>query len=200
VGAAFEVNRLIKEIRAVALAASDMRQAAAAAEALANEHQNVHVMRALETAVVVCYWRPFASGNAVRLDPAEWTPRDAQEVAAHETLKALRDKVYAHTDSVIKIGGEKVRARDVERIEDLLGMLEEIDWNAPDAPLMFTEGWVPLNREALPGIAAFAHVQETRLIKRQRVLEAQLREAEQSEGARHSSSISIDPEDRHTER
>jgi Recombinase len=116
VGAASEINRPIKEIRAVALAASDMRQAAAAAEALANEHQNVHVMRALETAVVVCYWRPFASGNAVRLDPAEWTPRDAQEVAAHETLKALRDKVYAHTDSVIKIGGEKVRARDVERI------------------------------------------------------------------------------------
>jgi hypothetical protein len=33
-----------------------------------------------------------------------------------QQLKALRDKVYAHTDSVIKIGGEKVRARDVERI------------------------------------------------------------------------------------
>ena len=199
-GAASEVNRLIKEIRAVALAASDMRQAAAAAEALANEHQNVHVMRALETAVVVCYWRPFASRNAVRLDPAEWTPRDQQEIAAHETLKALRDKVYAHTDSVIKIGGEKVRARDVERIEDLLGTLEEIDWNAPEAPLMFTEGWVPLNREALPGIAAFAHVQETRLIERQRALEAQLREAEQSEGTRHSRSKSIDPEARQIER
>jgi hypothetical protein len=104
VGAASEVNGLIREIRAVALAASDMRQAAAAAEALANEHQNVHLMRALETAVVVSYWRPFASGNAVRLDPAEWTPQDPQEIAAHETLKALRDKVYAHTDSVIKIG------------------------------------------------------------------------------------------------
>jgi hypothetical protein len=150
VGAASELSRLIREIRAVALAASDMRQAAAAAEALANEHQNVHVMRALETAVVVCYWRPFASGNAVRLDPAEWTPQDPQEIAAHETLKALRDKVYAHTDSVIKIGGEKVRARDVERIEDLLGTLEEIDWNAPEAPLMFTEKWVPLNREGPP--------------------------------------------------
>src|SRR6266545_1061918 len=197
---ATEINRLTNEIRALILAASDMRQAAAAAEALANEHQNVHVMRALEMAVAVCYWRPFASGNAVRLDPAEWTPQDPQEIAAHETLKALRDKVYAHTDSVIKIGGEKVRARDVERIEDLLGKLEEIDWTASDAPLMFTEGWVPLNREALPGIAAFAHVQETRLIERQRALEAQLREAEQSEGARPSTSRGIDPEDLQTER
>jgi hypothetical protein len=65
---------------------------------------------------------------------------------------------------------------------------------------MFTEGWVQLNREALPGIAAFAHVQESRLIERQRTLEAQLREAEQSEGARHSSSKSIEPEARQIER
>jgi hypothetical protein len=116
---------------------------------------------------------PVRVWERVRLDPAEWTPQDPQEVAAHETLKALRDKVYAHIDSVIKIGGEKVRARDVERIEDLLGTLEDIDWNAPEAPPMFTEGWVPLNREALPGIAAFAHVQEARLIEQQRALEAQ---------------------------
>ena len=199
-GAASEVNRLIKRDSRRRPCRERHAQAAAAAEALANEHQNVHVMRALETAVVVCYWRPFASGNAVRLDPAEWTPKDPQEIAAHETLKALRDKVYAHTESVIKIGGEKVRARDVERIGDLLGTMEEIDWNAPEAPLMFTEGWVPLNREALAGIAAFAHVQEARLIERQRVLEAQLREAEQSEGTRQSRSKSIDPEARQIER
>jgi hypothetical protein len=174
-----EKNRLLNEIRALVLAASDMRQAAAAARALENEHQNVDRMRALETAVVVCYWRPFATANTVRLDPGRSLPADEGGKRAHEILKTLRDKVFAHTDRVIEIDGRKLRPRDIARFEDLLGDLSEIDWSDPDSPLMFTESWHPLDREALPAIVALAEAQEMRFGMKQRELEAELRALEQ---------------------
>jgi hypothetical protein len=49
-------------------------------------------MRALETAVVVCYWRPFASANEVKLNAEERVPADEGAKLAHELLKKLRDR------------------------------------------------------------------------------------------------------------
>jgi hypothetical protein len=49
-----EINRLKKLQTVLLLAASDMDQAAAAARALEAETTNVDLMRALETAIVVC--------------------------------------------------------------------------------------------------------------------------------------------------
>jgi hypothetical protein len=52
-----ESQRLMKQRKTRLLAASDMEQAAAAAEALAAEHKNVALVRALKTAIAVCYAR-----------------------------------------------------------------------------------------------------------------------------------------------
>jgi hypothetical protein len=57
-------NRLKKLQRALLLAASDLEQAAAAARALDAEQSNLPLMRALETAIVVCYSRAFGSRRA----------------------------------------------------------------------------------------------------------------------------------------
>jgi hypothetical protein len=179
---ATEINRLMNEIRALVLAASDMRQAAAAAEALANEHQNVHLMRALETAVVVCYWRPFASANQVKLNAEERVPADEGVRLAHELLKNLRDKVFAHTDRVIEINGRTLRPRDVERSEDLLGPVPEIDYSDPASPPVFTESWHPLDRKALPTIVSLARAQEAQFRAKQLELEAELRTRESAGG------------------
>jgi hypothetical protein len=82
------------------LAASDMEQAAAAAEAaeaLAAKIENIPLIRALHTAVAVCYWRPFTSGSLViKLGPSEVPPGD---LGLHDELKRARDKFYAHTDA-----------------------------------------------------------------------------------------------------
>jgi hypothetical protein len=80
------------------LAASDMDQAAAAAEALAAEAQNVSLMRALETALSACYGRPFTEGTMIqRLDKSKWVTAGADR-ELHERLMALRHQTYAHTD------------------------------------------------------------------------------------------------------
>ena len=69
-----ERNRLLNELRRFLLAASDMRQAAAAAEHLSTERLNGDLCRALETAIVICYSRPFARGNKAGTLGAEWVP------------------------------------------------------------------------------------------------------------------------------
>lgn len=94
-----ERNRLAKEQRALLLASSDMEQAAAAARALENEHDGT-LARALETAMAVCYMRPFTKSDLAV--PDEYVPTTGVDEAAHSHLKALRNKVYAHTD---KYGG-----------------------------------------------------------------------------------------------
>jgi hypothetical protein len=75
-----EKHRLVNEIRRYRLAQADMRQVIAAVDALADEHHNGYLCRALETAIVVCYARAFAAGNEIgtlgdRVDSRR--PRDA---------------------------------------------------------------------------------------------------------------------------
>ena len=81
---------------ALLLAASDMDQAIAAANALLEEQKGERggLARALETAMVVCYMRPFSSGVG-RL-PNRYLPQEDARVV-HDGLRRVRQKVYAHT-------------------------------------------------------------------------------------------------------
>jgi hypothetical protein len=68
-----ERNRLAKLRTALLLAGSDMDQAVAAARALQNESDGL-LARALETAIAVCYMRPFTQSSLMALPP-EFSPR-----------------------------------------------------------------------------------------------------------------------------
>jgi hypothetical protein len=91
-----ERNRLRKLEQALLLAVSDMEQAIAAAQALTVETDGRRA-RALETAIAVCYMRPFTGRRPVRL-PDEYVPSAPLDAQGHAELKTPRNKVYAHTD------------------------------------------------------------------------------------------------------
>jgi hypothetical protein len=81
----------------LALASSDLKQAAAAARLLRNA-SSPNERRALETAIVVCYARPFNEKNKLgRLNP-KWQPERGPKRKLHRRLLQLRDGVYAHID------------------------------------------------------------------------------------------------------
>jgi hypothetical protein len=89
-----EQNR--KKLQTVLLlAGSDMDQAAAAARALQTEMEYL-LARALETAIAVCYMRPFTR-SAMTL-PDSFVPTTEPDAGYHAEFKTLRDKVCAHTD------------------------------------------------------------------------------------------------------
>jgi hypothetical protein len=130
-----ERNRLRKQLRLLRFAAGDMRQARAAITALlaTTEEDDVNLMLALETAVVVCYARPFTEGEGVgRLD-AEWAPEDDHDASVHEELLYLRDKAGAHTD---KKSGRDVVERFELYDDGLTGFQES--WQALDRELLRT--------------------------------------------------------------
>jgi len=130
-------ERLRKEITRFRLAQSDMRQVLAAAQALHAERHNGYLCRALETAIVVCYARPFGKRNKVGPIHENWPPL-TQFPKLHAELLSLRDKVYAHTD--------ETEARQVVDVGEMLGSDEK----------SFTEGWSAIRRDALPAIAKLA--------------------------------------------
>ena len=132
-----ERNRLLGDIRRFQLARGDMLQVIAAVEALNAERVNGYLCRALETAIVVCYARPFGSRNAVGPLSTNWPPI-SDDPELHAELMRLRDQVYAHTD--------KTEARQVVEVSELLGL---------DSPA-YTEGWHAIDREKLPAIAELA--------------------------------------------
>lgn len=134
-----ERNRLTNEIRRLRLAESDMNQAAAAAQALRTEHLNGDLCRALETAIAVCYARPYGSSNKVGVLGDEWLPEDPGDQALHGALLTRRDQVYAHTDRT-----------DARGIVDVFG----------DGT--FVEEWRPLSRDVLPRIITLAARQQAR--------------------------------------
>ena len=102
-----------------------MNQVAAAAAALQGERLNGDLCRALETAIAVCYSRPYGGSNRVGVLGNEWLPEDPGDLAVHARLLELRDQVYAHTD--------RTDARD---ITDVFG----------DG--FYAEEWRPLRRSA----------------------------------------------------
>jgi hypothetical protein len=113
-----------------------MRQARAAITALlaTTEDDDVNLMLALETAIVVCYARPFTEGEGVGRLGEEWAPEEDHDRAVHDELLYLRDKGGAHTD--------KESGRDViERFE-----LHD------DGLTGFQESWQALDREVLRSV------------------------------------------------
>lgn len=133
-------DRTLDEITRFRFAQSDMQQVVAAAEALVDEHADGygHLGRALETALVVCYARPFSKDNAVGSLGHKWPPlkrfRDL-----HRELLGLRNRVYAHTDRTV--------AREVVEVSQLLGRPFSGSW---------TEAWHPIDPSVLPTIITLA--------------------------------------------
>lgn len=132
------------ELTRLRLAQVDMRQVIEAATVLSEERLNRYLYRALETAVVVCYARPFGRLNAVGAIDEDWESiRQAPNL--HKELLRLRDKVYAHTD--------------ITEAREVLDVAEMFDLDSP----AWTEGWRPISREALPKIVALAKGLEAEL-------------------------------------
>lgn len=150
-----ERNRLERRIQVLALAASDMSQAQAAAEALVDE-AGMYLSRALETAIIVCYARSYSRSNTVGCLAKDEAPDDAHLRALHEELLALRDKAHAHTD---KASGRSALA-EYEA--------------APGAPLGFGEVWSSINRDYLPGIVELCLAQHDRFIQKAAELQHRL--------------------------
>jgi hypothetical protein len=80
------------------LAAVDMEQVLSACRAYEREKAaddaDYQLLRALETAIVVCYWRPFSKINSM----GHLADSDAIDPELHAFMKGQRDQVYAHTD------------------------------------------------------------------------------------------------------
>ena len=127
-----ERNSLMREVRRFRFAQADMRQAAAAAEALSREHHNDDLCRALESAIVVIYARPFARRNQVGMLGDEWAPTEPLLHNLHNELLEKRNQVYAHSD--------ETAMRDVIDIGATLGK---------DHPV-YSEQWLPVSRPMLP--------------------------------------------------
>jgi hypothetical protein len=151
-------NRTRNEIRRLVFAQSDMTQAAIAANTLAGEHLNGDLCRALETAIVVCYSRPYDRRNKAGPLREESYPTDAAQRAMHDALFALRDQVYAHND-----------------VTDLRGVVDAGELLG--APGRYTEQWVPLNRAALPTLIQMCAAQQERPRVRVEELERERRDA-----------------------
>jgi hypothetical protein len=107
------------------LGASDMDHVIAAAEAIQHEHSSdnpdLSLIRGLETAVVVCYWRPFSESNTV----GHLSKKDALDSELHRDMRTWRDQAHAHTD---KTSG---RSAGITEIGTETGM----------HGLAFTESW-----------------------------------------------------------
>ena len=65
---------LLREIRPLRFAVSDMRQTIAAAQTLAAERENGDLRHALETAIAVCYARPWCHRGGFGALAARWLP------------------------------------------------------------------------------------------------------------------------------
>jgi hypothetical protein len=135
-----------RQVRVFVLAASDMNQAAAAARALASEENDHDLMRALETAMAVCYARPFRpprSSGLGHLDPRKWAP-DERMSWLHAELLALRNHTYAHTD--------EASGRDASTV----------DFDPDGEAAIWREEWNAFPREWLPDVITMCHGQAGR--------------------------------------
>lgn len=123
--------------------ALDMQRVLAAADAIRRERAtnapNETLIEALQTAVVVCYWRPFSRSNTAGfLDES-----DALDPELHAELKTLRDQAHAHIDTA------SGRTAGITSTMMLMGV------GAP----VFTESWWSNVEELLPGIVDVAERQ-----------------------------------------
>jgi hypothetical protein len=133
-----ERNRLGKLQTALLLAASDFDQAAAAARALDSERENLALMRALETAIAVCYSRAFTQSTLLKLCSEFVPPAGTADAELHEVLMAARNKLYAHTD---RAGGRSTTTSVATHpSEETAGLVE---WR---------EEWLPFPRGYIPEV------------------------------------------------
>ncbi len=160
-----ERNRLEKRRRALSLAAADMKQAIAATEALEREASSVPLMLALETAIVVCYARPFTSSSLLRLPVDEYRPDREALAFYHDSLYEMRNRKYAHTD------------KDSER--DALVLLHgDVGDQHEASSVGWTWTWKPLSREWLPSIRSLCEHQYLRFVSELLDIERLLHEFE----------------------
>jgi hypothetical protein len=87
-----------KRMYILLLGASDMEQVIAAVAAIqreeASSNPDLELVDALETAAVVCYWRPFSQRNTV----GNLRKKDAFDAELHEEIRVQRNQAYAHID------------------------------------------------------------------------------------------------------
>lgn len=129
-----------------------MEQADAATMALERtvEPGEFMLMRALETAIAVCYARAFTKSTLLRLSLAEYEPSEPQLAQLHKDLYDLRDEVYAHTD---KSGGR----------EASLIVASATDSKLPaTVNFLRNEQWPAIERAALPEIRRLCALQRDR--------------------------------------
>jgi hypothetical protein len=118
-----------KRMYVLLLGASDMEQVIAAVEAIKREegsaNPDLRLVDALETAAVVCYWRPFSQRNTV----GNLGKKDAFDPELHEQIKVQRNQAYAHID--LKSG----RSPDIRTFElptgELALLFGERRWGLP---------------------------------------------------------------------
>jgi hypothetical protein len=79
--------------------------------------------------------RAFIQSSLMTL-PAEFVPAGEPDGRYHAELKALRDKVYAHTD---KAGGRSASI-NIETVEDGI------------VTLAYRDAWLPFERAAIPAM------------------------------------------------
>jgi hypothetical protein len=140
-------RRLREQVTRFAFAESDMYQASAAARLLLQQGPDeVHAARALETAMVVCYARPFGRNDGIGTLPDKYAPQDERGRAMHDVLLLLRRKVYAHTD-----------AESGRSLTGTIGLGSGRD--------RYGERWFSINRDALPATIALCEAQAERFIE-----------------------------------
>ena len=151
-----ERNALLKEIKRLRLAASDMDQVAAATATLAEVRLNGGAERIMYTGIVVAYVRPYRNAGIGELNEAEWAPHYSDR-ALHDRLVFLRDKVYAHTDDTVYRG-----------VEDTSSLLDI------DGGPTYAESYVSMSPEGIQRIGQIAEAQAKRFSHAADELEHQL--------------------------
>jgi hypothetical protein len=142
------LQRHTRQLARFAFAESDMYQASAAARLLLLQGpDDVHAARALETAMVICYARPFGRNNGIGPLPVKYAPQDERGRAMHDVLLMLRSKAYAHTD-----------AESGREITNITGM------GGGKARDRYGERWFSINRDAIPATIELCEAQADRFI------------------------------------
>lgn len=136
-----------RPIKRLLLAAQDMNDCAAAAELLTRIEPSP-LARALETAIVICYTRPWGRTNTIGALEHEWLPDTPGGMSLHEDLQRLRNKVYAHSD-------EDVESRGIQDVSHLLGGEQPV----------FAPVWRPLEPGVVTQIIGLAEAQRERFLQ-----------------------------------
>jgi hypothetical protein len=128
-----DLNRYKKLQQILLLAAWDMQQAEAAARALEAETENLPLMRALETAMAVCYVRAFTPSTLGTLS-SQYEPTTPPDSDLHAWFRERRDKEYAHTD--------KKSSR--------VASVKVVGWEGDVVNVMLHEQWDAFPRDLIP--------------------------------------------------